>query len=218
VASRTKRILGALAIAAGLALVAANLWSIMTRVKEPTYSLQQRDGDFEVRTYGPRVVAETVVQGQWGESGNEGFRRLAGYIFGKSTTRAKIAMTAPVGQREETRKIAMTAPVGQRAGGDGWVVSFTMPEGETLDSLPQPIDSSVVLRELPATRFAVVRFSGRWSDKKMLERTEALRAWAKSRGLLVVGEPEVNRYDPPWTLWFLRRNEVWLALEPNTTT
>ena len=186
VASRTKRILGALAIAAGLALVAANLWSIMTRVKEPTYSLQQRDGDFEVRTYGPRVVAETVVQGQWGESGNEGFRRLAGYIFGKSTTRAKIAMTAPVGQREETRKIAMTAPVGQRAGGDGWVVSFTMPEGETLDSLPQPIDSSVVLRELPATRFAVVRFSGRWASAFLGRRCErvgdpAVRASAVAR-------------------------------------
>ena len=209
---RTTKILVAAGAVIGLAFVADLGWSLMTRVKEPSYSVQVKDGDFEVRAYEPRVVAETVVQGDWGASGNEGFRRLAGYIFGKNTTRSKIAMTAPVGQRVESRKIAMTAPVGQRRDGDAWVVTFTMPEGETLESLPQPLDSRVVLREMPAERFAVVRFSGRWSDRKMLERANTLREWAKSRGLDVVGEPEVNRYNPPWTLWFLRRNEVWLEI------
>ncbi len=208
--------LTAVALVAGVVLVADLSWSLMTRVKEPSYSVQMKDGDFEVRTYEPRVVAETVVQGGWDASGNEGFRRLAGYIFGKNAKRAKIAMTAPVAQRPESRKIAMTAPVGQRREGASWVVSFTMPEGETLESLPQPTDARVVLRELPASRFAVVRFSGRWSDQRMVDRAQALRAWAKSRGLTVVGEPEVNRYNPPWTLWFLRRNEVWLSLDAVT--
>ncbi len=206
----------AVALVAGAAFVTDLAWSLMTTVKEPSYSVETKDGDFEVRTYQPRVVAETVVQGKWDASGNEGFGRLAGYIFGKNTKRAKIAMTAPVAQRAESRKIAMTAPVGQRREGDAWVVSFTMPEGETLESLPQPTDSRVVLRELPASRFAVVRFSGRWSDKRMLERSQALRVWAKSRGLTVAGEPEVNRYNPPWTLWFLRRNEVWLLVDAVT--
>ena len=89
--------------------------------------------------------------------------------------------TVPVTQRTERRTIAMTAPVGRRRDGDSRVVSFTTPEGETLESLPQPTDSRVVLRELPASRFAVVRFSGRWSDQRMLDRARALRAWAKSR-------------------------------------
>ena len=200
------------AVVAVTAFVADLAWSLMTRVAEPTYALETRDDDFEVRAYAPRVVAETVVAGAWGAVGNEGFRRLAGYIFGGNTTRAKIAMTAPVAQRETGRAIAMTAPVGQRQDGGAWVVSFTMPAGETLATLPRPLDARVTLRELPAARVAVVRFSGLCGEAMRAERARSLRAWAEARGLAVTGEPEVNRYNPPWTLWFLRRNEVWLAL------
>ena len=211
---RSKQILGGLATVAALAFAADLTWSLMTRVAEPTFTVQTHDHEFEVRAYAPRVLAETTVSGRWDAVGNEGFRRLAGYIFGQNVARSKIAMTAPVGQRPEGRTLAMTAPVGQRPEGDAWVVSFTMPAGETLSSLPHPNDSRVTLRALAATRVAVVRFSGRWSDARMVERTRALRDWAVARGLALVGEPEVNRYNPPWTLWFLRRNEVWLALAP----
>lgn len=212
-----RRALRAVAFSAVVVVVTAvslTAWSRMTRVKEPRYSVEVAEGDFEVRAYAPRVIAETLVDGAFGDGGNEAFGRLAGYIFGKNTTQAKIAMTAPVGQRAESRKLAMTAPVGQQRAGRSWRVTFTMPEGETLASLPRPLDERVTLREAPAARFAVVRFSGRWTDERMAERTDALRAWAQGRGLTVVGEPEVNRYDPPWTPWFLRRNEVWLALSP----
>ena len=210
---RSKLIVGGASIIA-LGFVASLTWSLMTKVAEPPFTVQTQDGDFEVRAYAPRVVAETTVAGRWESVGNEGFRRLAAYIFGQNATRTKVAMTAPVGQRPQGRAIAMTAPVGQRSDGDGWVVSFTMPAGETLASLPRPVDARVTLRELAATRVAVVRFSGRWSAARMAVRTQALRAWASARGLALVGEPEVNRYDPPWTLWFLRRNEVWLAVAP----
>lgn len=211
---RGSLVLKVVAVAAVTAFVADLAWSLMTRVAEPAYALETRDDDFEVRAYAPRVVAETVVEGAWDVVGNEGFRRLAGYIFGGNTTRAKIAMTAPVAQRETGRAIAMTAPVGQRQEGGAWVVSFTMPAGETLATLPRPLDARVTLRELPASRVAVVRFSGLCGEATRAERTRALRAWAEARGLAVTGEPEVNRYNPPWTLWFLRRNEVWLALAP----
>lgn len=184
----------------------------MARVAEPAFTILERDGDFEVRAYVARVVAETVVDRDWSQSGNEGFRRLAGFIFGKNNRRAKLAMTAPVGQRAESRTMAMAAPVAQRAQGSAWVVSFTMPEGETLESLPLPLDEHVTLRGLAPQRFAVVRFSGRCTEATLRERTEALRRWTLARGFSTVGEPEVNRYDPPWTLWFLRRNEIWLAL------
>ncbi|NOU30407.1 MAG: heme-binding protein [Polyangiaceae bacterium] len=188
----------------------------MAAVKEPTYSVIQRDGAFELREYGPRVVAETRVDLDWDDAGSEGFRRLAGYIFGKNKGRAKIAMTAPVGQRTAPAggaKIAMTAPVAQRRAGSAWTVAFTMPEGETLGTLPEPEDSRVVLRALPKVRVAVVRFRGRWTAENMNERTEALRAWAAVRGVAVSGDAEVNRYDPPWIPWFLRRNEIWLTAE-----
>jgi len=185
-------------------------------VKEPKYTVRESDGDFELRRYASRVVATTEVPGDWGEAGNEGFRRLGGYIFGKNRGRARIAMAAPVGQQRgdvEPAKIAMTAPVGQQRDGDHWTVTFTMPEGETLSTLPEPEDARVVLRELPPALVAVVRFSGRWTDERMSERGEALRGWVAARGLATIGAPEVNRYDPPFMPWFLRRNEVWLTVE-----
>jgi hypothetical protein len=186
---------------------------VVGRVEEPKFAVELREGDLEVRRYAPRVVAETVVPGTRKQAEDEGFRRLAGYIFGGNQDKSKIAMTAPVGQKVEARKIAMTAPVGQKAEGDAWRVSFTMPTGETLRTLPEPNDRRVTLRELAPVRVAVVKFSGRWTDESFATHTDSLRAWVSSRGLRATGDPEVNRYDPPWTLWFLRRNEVWLPLD-----
>jgi hypothetical protein len=190
---------------------------IVANTPEPQYVTQVQDGAFEVRRYGPRVVAETTVKGDWNNAGNEGFRRLAGYIFGKNRRETKIAMTAPVAQApqqkaEEGIKLPMTAPVAQQRQGDAWTVAFTMPEGETLQTLPAPQDPRVVLREVPPMRVAVVRFSGRWTDANMKDHEVALRRWADGRKLTVTGEAEVNRYDPPFKPWFLRRNEVWLPL------
>jgi SOUL heme-binding protein len=181
-------------------------------IKEPSYRVELQEGAFELRHYQPRVVAETHVNGTFDEAGSSGFRRLAGYIFGGNQDRQKIAMTAPVGERPSGRKLAMTAPVGERAEQAGWLVTFTMPAGETLATLPAPNDAAVTLRELPAVRVAVHRSRGRWTDAKFSEQTAALRTWASARGLRVAGEPEVNRYDPPWTPWFMRRNEVWMPL------
>lgn len=187
---------------------------VMAKVDEPTFTLESREDEFEVRRYGARVLAETTVNGDRDRAASEGFRRLAGYIFGGNTANAKIAMTAPVGQTSQGRKLAMTAPVGQRAAsGASWTVSFTMPEGETLATLPAPNDSRVTLHEAPPARVGVVKFSGRWTEESFTRHAELLRAWLSSRGLTTSGDAEVNRYNPPWTLWFMRRNEIWLKLE-----
>ncbi len=139
-------VLGFVAIVALVSSACAGV----TRVAEPPYAIEFREGDLEVRKYGPRVVAETEVAGSFGDAGNEGFRRLAGYIFGKNKRRSEIAMTAPVAQASapEPQKIAMTAPVAQRGSPSAWTVAFTMPAGETLTTLPVPDDPRVVLREL----------------------------------------------------------------------
>jgi hypothetical protein len=192
----------------------------VAKVDEPKFQVECREAEFELRRYGARVAAETVISNQdFDGAGNEGFRRLAGYIFGKNRAQSKIAMTAPVAQspaKNENRELPMTAPVAQRAtGADGartWTVAFMMPDGETLATLPEPLDARVTLRELPPVHVAVVRFSGRWTDANMREHEALLRAWTTKQNLRVVGEAEVNRYDPPWQPWFWRRNEIWLTL------
>ncbi len=185
----------------------------MAKVDEPKFAIEVRERAFEVRRYQPRIVAETHVAGDRKQAGNEGFRRLARYIFGGNKSTTKISMTAPVGQTTGGRK-PMTAPVGQRAERDhAWTVSFTMPEGETLASLPEPNDPRVSLRELPSARVGVVTFSGRWTTESFASHAELLRAWLSTRGLRASGDVEVNRYDPPWTPWFMRRNELWLELD-----
>lgn len=186
-------------------------------VEEPAFRLLRTLGAVELREYPSYVIAETVVDGRDFESaGNEGFRRLAGYIFGGNRTvgaaggSQRIAMTAPVAQRPggSSERLAMTAPVAQRKGTQGWVVAFTMPAASTLATLPTPNDSRVMLREVPVRTVAVLRFSGFWSEERFTTRTEELLAAVRAAGLTVIGEPETARYDPPFMPWFLRRNEV----------
>jgi hypothetical protein len=187
-------------------------------VEEPEYRIEREYGSFEVRVYAPTIVAETVVTASFGDGTNEGFRRLAGYIFGGNGGGRKIAMTAPVGA-EPSRgapgtKIAMTAPVGAEKSTDGWVVTFTMPASFTLASLPVPNDARVRLREVPARRVAAVRFSGTWGADRFEAAARKLVSDAKAEGLEPSGAPPVfARYNPPWTPWFLRRNEVLVPIE-----
>ena len=215
-----------------LTLVGASLLGSLPAmaIEEPSYDVVERLGATEIRAYEPVVVAETVVDGEFDRAGNAAFRRLAGYIFGGNRVRegangsARIAMTAPVGMRPtptgESAKIAMTAPVGMRpagaaetAGGAGsWVVSFTMPRTWTLATLPVPDDPLVTLREVPARTVAALRFSGFWNEERFAEKERELRAALAGSAWQIAGPAESARYNPPWTPWFLRRNEVLLEL------
>ncbi len=177
-------------------------------VEEPKYTSVLQDGAFSVREYPALTVAEvTVPGGQW-RAANAGFRLLAGYIFGGNARRQGIAMTAPVTQAQAGETIPMTAPVTQTQGDAGWVVRFIMPAGATPESLPVPNDGRVRLAVVPAGRVAVVRFSGWALSGAVAARTGALREWMARRGLVARGAATLAQYDPPWTLWFLRRNEV----------
>ena len=178
---------------------------------EPRYTVVRTYDTFEVRQYEPYLVAETVVSATADEAGNQGFRILAGYIFGQNKGARKIEMTAPVAQ--EPAKIAMTAPVAQSAGPGGYVVQFSMPREWTLETLPEPLDSRVTLRAIPARTFAVVSYSGTWSQDRYEEHLKKLKEALGQEGLRWHGEPVWARYDPPWMPWFLRRNEIWLELD-----
>jgi hypothetical protein len=189
-------------------------------IEEPKYTLIEKSGAFELRAYAPKVVAETLVDGTLDAASSAGFRRIADYIFGNNTahngSNEKISMTAPVtmaakSDKNPSEKISMTAPVTMQQTAGQWRMYFVMPSQYTLSTLPTPNNPAVTLRELPATRMAVIGFSGLAGEKKTAKKTAELMAWLKSKNIAPIGEPELARYNPPWTLPFLRRNEVMVA-------
>ena len=185
-------------------------------IDEPAYAVVQTTDVFEVRQYAPYLVAEVVVPGPVSEAGNQGFSLLGGYIFGKNKGERKLEMTAPVTQTvlppAPPVKLEMTAPVTQAATAGGFLVQFVMPKGYTLATLPEPLDARVKLREVPGNRVAVIRFSGSWSQSTYEEQLQKLRSALAAAGMTTAGEPVSSRYNSPFSLPFLRRNEVWLNL------
>ena len=185
-------------------------------IDEPAYALVQTTDVFEVRQYAPYFVAEVVVPGPASEAGNQGFSLLGGYIFGKNKGERKLEMTAPVTQTElppaPPVKLEMTAPVTQAATPGGFLVQFVMPKGYTLATLPEPMDARVKLREVPGNKVAVIRFSGSWSQSTYEEQLQKLRSALTAAGIATTGEPVSSRYNSPFSLPFLRRNEIWLNL------
>ena len=121
-------------------------------------------------------------------------------------------MTAPVTQTPAPVRMDMTAPVTQAAVAGGMRVEFVLPKGVTLATAPEPLDPRVQLREEPAATWAVIRYSGTWSQSNYLEHLGELRAALQAAGVATQGEPVLARYNPPFTPWFMRRNEIWLAL------
>ena len=207
-ARRTRRLLLGLAAAACLPLVSPAAHAI----EEPSYTVERKLGEVEIRAYAPYVVAEVVVPGPADSAGNRAFPLLAGYIFGRNKGERKMAMTAPVTQTAAPMKLEMTAPVTQTAAEGGYVVQFVLPREVTIDRAPEPLDPRVKVREVPAARWATITFSGLWSPDNYERHLAQLREGVAGAGLQVQGDPMWSRYDAPWKPWFLRRNEIWLSL------
>jgi hypothetical protein len=181
-------------------------------IEEPAYQITAKLGDVEMRQYAPYVVAEVLTTGSATEAGNKAFRILASYIFGNNKGEKKLAMTAPVTQTAAPKKLEMTAPVTQSAAPGGYLVQFVLPKGVTLDTAPEPIDERIVLRQVQPMRVAVIRYSGFWSDANYNSHLAQLEQILKNAGVKWSGEPIYSRYNPPFTPWFLRRNEIWLQI------
>ena len=176
--------------------------------EEAPYTVIKSDDIFELREYAPQILAEIIVDGELEGAGSKAFRPLFGYISGDNKARSKIAMTAPVSQEQQGEEIAMTAPVSQQRVQGKWAVSFMMPATYTMETLPTPVDPRIALRQVPARRVAAVRYSGLWSEEKYLLHKAKLEKWITANRFTVSGEPVWARYNSPFTLWFLRRNEV----------
>ncbi|NQU37455.1 MAG: heme-binding protein [Actinobacteria bacterium] len=173
--------------------------------EEQVYATVEKVGNIELRAYDPCVIAEIAVEGSFEGAGNKAFRPLVSFIGGRNQTGKKVAMTAPVIQ---------DVPDG-RADGNEYVVSFVMPAGSTRDDMPDPTDTRVQLRAVPAHEALAIRFSGRWTASSFSKNLATLENAAKERGLQLIGDPRLARYDPPWTPWFRRRNEVVWTVAPS---
>ena len=182
-------------------------------LEKAKYSVVEKEGNFELRQYEPYLVAETMVEGDFDTVGNEGFRRLFDYISGKNRRQQSISMTAPVSQKAESEKISMTAPVNQVRVGEKYRITFVMPAKYTMETLPEPLDTRVKLKEVPGQLIAALKYSGTWSKDRYEEKKIRLQALMRQKNLKPAGEPIFARYNPPFMPWFLRRNEVLIPVE-----
>lgn len=179
----------------------------------PDYKVLAQAGDdnVEVRQYNEMIVAKTSVKGEYKESQSIMFRRLAKYIFGKNASDEEIGMTSPVIQKDAKKdggSIGMTAPVFQNKQGDKWEMTFVMPARYTMETLPKPADSNITIEQLPPKTTAALRFSGFLSEDNVETRKKELKKWVQSNGYEEVSSYRSAGYDAPFTIPFLRRNEV----------
>lgn len=199
-------------IIVGVVALGAAAWGpIMSNVEQPKYEVVASQGSIEIRDYAPMIVAEAEVKGERKEAINQGFRMIADYIFGNNASVKKVAMTAPVTQ-QPSEKIAMTAPVTQQAAGESWKIRFVMPASYAMESLPKPNNEAVKLREIEGKRFVVIRFSGTGSSDNLKEHEDALASFLREKQLKPLSAATYAFYNPPWTLPFLRRNEVMVEI------
>lgn len=185
--------------------------------EEASYHVIAKYGNIEIREYGEFVVIETDVEASYDEAGSIAFKKLFAYISGENGSQTKIAMTAPVVSREgsalDGEKVAMTSPVIGEKQGQGWRYSFVLPAGYTLENAPVPSNPEVKLAVMPRKKVAVIRYSGPWKERAMHEKSEELIEWIRINGLERLSTPRSAGYDPPWTLSFLRRNEIMIDVK-----
>jgi hypothetical protein len=202
----------------GVVLLGAALWGpIVSNVERPKYKVVLSSDNIELRDYAPMIVAEAEVTGERRVAIGKGFRLIADYIFGNNTASEKVAMTAPVSQ-QASQKIAMTAPVTQQGEGNSWKVYFVMPSKYTMETLPKPNNPAVRLKQVPGKCFAVIRFSGMGGEDSLKRHTKELDEFLSVKGLTPLSQPTYAFYNPPWTLPFMRRNEVLVEVPPNAAS
>jgi len=180
-----------------------------------SYTIIEKNTDYEVRQYESFIVAETNRQGIPSESMSSGFNELFKYISGDNVSQSKIKMTAPVMRfsEREGQKIPMTAPVLKQGLEGSGMIAFVMPPGSRIEDLPQPKSPSVRLRVVPPHKVAVITFSGYATDATIKEKTASLVQALQRDAIPVKSAPRIALYNPPWTPPFMRRNEVMIEVD-----
>ncbi len=182
----------------------------------PSYSVLKKQNAIEIRQYSGYIQAEVAVEEKNYKSAmQKGFNVLAGYIFGSNVSKQKIEMTTPV-QAYQSEKIAMTTPV-TITGENRYMVAFIMPSEYTLESLPQPKDSNIDFKLIPASQMAAIRFSGYFKQDRIQKNKARLSQWLQEQGIKTEGDFIVAGYNPPWVPGFLARNEVLIKIRTDVS-
>ena len=181
---------------------------IMSDVETPEYKILKTEGNIQLRRYDPMIIALVNVNGTRRDAIGKGFRLLADYIFGDNV--AQRTIIDPAGTRESI-KIAMTAPVQQQSVDSGWQISFVMPSEYTIETLPSPTNKLITIRTEDSRDFFTITFSGMNSDQNLKENQNILMRYLEINNISTSKNPIYAFYNPPWTLPFLRRNEILIA-------
>ena len=186
---------------------AAMIGPIMSNVEVPAYNILKKEQNIEIRQYPPLIIAEVKTAGSRQDSIGNGFRILADFIFGNNEGEKQLSMNGPITQQQGI-KIAMTAPVQQEKTDTEWAISFIMPSKFSIDTIPNPINDRIKIIQIPSKRYAVITFSGRSTETNLTKHTNELENYMNGSSYSKVGNAKYAFYNPPWTLPFLRRNEV----------
>jgi len=184
---------------------------IMSDVEKPNYKVLSSDQNIQIRQYAPMMLAETEVEGERKNAIGAGFRLLADYIFGNNTAPNEIGAIKGT-QQKENQKIAMTAPVQQQQAGNAWTISFVMPTEYSMETIPKPNNGNIKINLEPSKRFIVIQFSGINSNENVAKYEKNLLNYVAANKVSITGRPKYAFYNPPWTLPFMRRNEVMLQI------
>ncbi len=181
--------------------------------EEASYKVLFEEQNIQIRLYDSALIAQTSSKGNYKQSSNSAFRQLAGYIFGDNQSQQKIAMTTPVIQKPSSEKIAMTVPVYQQENENDWTMSFVLPAEYTMDTLPIPTNPDIQIVEIPEKKVASIKYTGLITDEKIAVQTQKLTDWLIANEYKIISQAYSAAYDPPWTVPFLRRNEVHIDIE-----
>ena len=206
----------AFGLVALLGIWAIGSYLVIKNLEEPSYTVLEKRNGYEIRQYDPYIIAETQVTGSYSDALNEGFRVVADYIFGNNTSKESISMTTPV-LEESSEKIAMTTPVINTLEGEQTrTISFVLPSKYTLETLPAPNNSKVLLTEVPAKTVAVFRFNWYATESRADKKQALLEERIAQDGLTVNGAVQVAQYNPPFSMPLIRRNEIIIPISDLT--
>jgi effector-binding domain-containing protein len=166
--------------------------------EQPDYTVIKKDNGFEIRQYTNFLTATVETEGERDDAIGKGFRILFKYISGENKNKESISMTVPVMQKS--------------SGNNKWSISFVVPKKFNLQNVPQPDNQSVKIKNNPDLKVIVITFSGLFSNENIKENEAKIRNYIKEKGLKIEEPAIYAGYNSPWTLWFLKRNEVLFKL------
>ena len=193
-----------------------NFFNTAMATEEPEFKLISEEGEFQIREYDPKIIAQVEVEGDFDEASSKGFKLLADYIFGNNLLDGgskKISMTTPVEMSPMAENLLMTSSILDDQVNNKWSINLIMPQEFSLDTLPKPNNSQVNIIEVPKEKYAVILFSGLIRESSYAEKVELLSNYLEENSFKQKSAIKIARYNPPWTLPFFRRNELMVRID-----